>query len=216
MDADDIAVPVRLARQVAFLDTHPDVLLVASFVRLIDLNGDVFANIERPTDPIELYNALAYCNPFAHSATMFRHSPVAAVGGYPSQYMFAQDLALWLKLAELGQLGMIGETLVDVREHRGQTTFSSELALLRHHESIAIWEAAQRLPRLSRRARNLGRMNLARLHCFLAGALLTSGNVLEALLELTHGIRLAPLYCLRRALAGRWRTALPIGRPGDL
>jgi glycosyltransferase involved in cell wall biosynthesis len=215
MDADDIAVPVRLARQVAFLDAHPDALLVASYVRLIDRNGDVFANIERPTDPIELYNALAYCNPFAHSATMFRQSPVAAVGGYPSQYMFAQDLALWLKLAERGQLGMIGEVLVDVREHRGQTTFSSELALLRHRESIAIWQAAQQLPRLSQNARNLGRMNLARLHCFLAGALLTSGNIPEALLELGRGISLAPLYCLRRATAGRWRTALPIARSGD-
>jgi hypothetical protein len=209
MDADDIAMPVRFARQVEFLDSHPDVLLVASYVRLIDCNGNVFADIERPTDPAELYDALAYSNPFAHSATMFRLAPVAALGGYPPAYVFAQDLALWLKLAQLGRLGMVAEALVDMREHRGQTTFSSDLALLRHRESIAIFEAAQRLPGLSRKARRLGRINLARIHCLLAGALLMSGNVSEALLELTRGLRLAPMFCVRRAVAGRWRSALP-------
>lgn len=209
MDADDIAAPARLARQVEFLDAHPDIVLVASHVRLIDRNGDVFAYIARPTDPRELYDALAYCNPFAHSATMFRRTPVAAIGGYPADYLFAQDLALWLKLARPGRLGMIGEALVDMREHRAQTTFSSELALVRHRESIAIFEAAQRLPGLSRKARRLGRMNLARIHCFLAGALLTSGKPTGAAVELMRGIRLAPAFCVRRAVAGRWRTALP-------
>jgi cellulose synthase/poly-beta-1,6-N-acetylglucosamine synthase-like glycosyltransferase len=209
MDADDIAAAVRFARQVEFLDTHPDVVLVASHVRLIDRKSEVFTCIERPTDPAELYDALAYSNPFAHSATMFRRAPVAALGGYPPEYMFAQDLALWLKLAQPGRLGMVDEALVDIREHRAQTTFSSDLALRRHRESIAIFEVAQRLPGLSRKARRLGRINLARIHCLLAGALLTSGNVAQALLELTHGLRLAPMFCFRRALAGRWRTALP-------
>jgi hypothetical protein len=39
-----------------------------------------------------------------------------------------------------------------------------------------------------------------------------SGDGTGAALELAHGIRLAPLFCVRRALAGRWRTALPDGR----
>lgn len=209
MDADDIAAPARLARQTEFLDVHPDVALVASHVRLIDRNGAAFAYISRPTDPRELYDALAYCNPFAHSATMFRRAPVVALGGYPTNYQFAQDLALWLKLAQPGRLGMIGDALVDMREHRGQTTFSPDLALLRHRESIAIFETAQHLPELSDKARRLGRMNLARIHCFLAGALLTSGKLAQGLLELARGIRLAPIFCVRRAMAGRWRTALP-------
>jgi glycosyltransferase involved in cell wall biosynthesis len=209
MDADDIAAADRFVRQIEFLDSHPDVLLVASHVRLIDRYGDAFAYIERPTDPDELYNALAYCNPFAHSSAMFRHAPVAVIGGYPTAYVFAQDLALWVKLAQPGRFGMIGEALVDMREHRGRATFSAPLALLRHRESITIFEAAQRLPGLSENARRLGRINLARIHCLLAGALLTSGNIAGAMVELARGVRLAPLFCLRRAVAGRWRTALP-------
>jgi glycosyltransferase involved in cell wall biosynthesis len=214
MDADDIAVSSRLARQVAFLDVNPDALLVASHVRLIDGNSEVFAYVDRPTDSAALYDAFAYSNPIAHSAAMFRRAPIAEMGGYPSQYVFAQDLALWLKFARPGRIGMIGEALVDVREHRGQATFSPELALLRHREAIAIWEAAQKLPALSRSARRRGRMNLARVHCQLAGALLASGKSTEALGELAHGVYLAPLFCVRRALAGRWRTALP-GHPAD-
>jgi hypothetical protein len=86
------------------------------------------------------------------------------------------------------------------------------MALLRHRESIEIFETALRLPRLSDEARRRGRINLARLHCLLAGALMQSGDGTGAALELAHGIRLAPLFCVRRALAGRWRTALPDGR----
>jgi glycosyltransferase involved in cell wall biosynthesis len=209
MDADDIAAPERFAREVAFLDAHVDVVLVASHARLIDRRGDPFAYIDRPIEPAELYDALAYCNPFAHSSAMFRRDPVVAVGGYPTAYVFAQDLALWLKLAQPGRFGMIGEALVDMREHRGRATFSAGLALLRHRESIAIFEEAQRLPGLSAKARRLGRINLARIHCLLAGALLTSGSVAEATVELMRGVRLAPMFCLRRAVAGRWRTALP-------
>ena len=138
-----------------------------------------------------------------------RRAAVIALGGYPAEFAFAQDLALWLKLAQPGRLGMVGEPLVDMREHRGQTTFSAGLTLRRHRESITIFESAQRLPGLSERAKRLGRMNLARIHCLLAGALLASGNATGALLELARGLRLAPVFCIQRAMAGRWRTALP-------
>src|SRR5687767_5426199 len=39
MDADDVALPDRLARQVAFLDTHPEVGVVGGACELIDTVG---------------------------------------------------------------------------------------------------------------------------------------------------------------------------------
>jgi hypothetical protein len=146
---------------------------------------------------------------------MFRRAPVQAAGGYPTEYVFAQDLALWVRLAQRGRLGMIDDLLGDNREHGRRTTLSPAMALPRHRESIAIFERAQQLPQLSARARRLGRINLARLHCMLAGALLKSGNAMEASVELARGIRLAPLFCFRRAVAGRWRTALQGGGAAD-
>jgi glycosyltransferase involved in cell wall biosynthesis len=208
-DADDVLRPSRLARQVAYLESHPDVLLVATHVRFIDQHDKVIGDFKPGTDPADLYDKLAYSNPFYHSTIMFRRAAIDALGGYDTRFTFAQDLALWLKLARRGRLGMVEEVLVDVREHTGRATYHPAIAQIRHRESITIFETAQLLPGLSRRARRLGRDNLARLHCLLAGALLASGEVAPALLELARGLYLAPLFCLRRALAGRYRTVLP-------
>jgi hypothetical protein len=65
------------------------------------------------------------------------------------------------------------------------------------------------LPGLSSEARRRGRIHLATLHCLLAGALLSSGHLPSAAAELLRGLYLAPIFCTRRALAGRWRVALP-------
>src|SRR5690606_8842866 len=96
-----------------------------------------------------------------------------------------------------------------LREHGGQATQAPALAVTRNREMIAIFENAQRLPGLTAEARRRGRIHLATLHCMLAGALLTARQMPAAATELVHGLYLAPLFCTRRALAGRWRVAFP-------
>jgi len=209
LDADDVAAPTRLARQAEFLDHNSDVLLAGSGVRVIDEGGRVIGRIDPPQASGDLYNALAWSNPFVHSASMFRREPVATLGGYPETYVYAQDLALWIKLAQRGRLGMVAEPLVDLREHSQQATRVPDLAITRNREMIAIFGTAQQLPDLSSDARRRGRLHLATLHCLLAGALLGSGRFCAAIGELLRGLYLAPVFCTRRALAGRWRVALP-------
>jgi GT2 family glycosyltransferase len=209
LDADDVAAPDRLMRQVEFLNDHSDLVLVGSGARAIDEAGQVIGRIDPPKASAELYNALAYSNPIVHSAAMFRREPVVALGGYPEIYVYAQDLALWLKLARCGSIGMVPGLLVDLREHRHQATQSPALAITRHRESLAIFGMAQQLPGLSDEARRRGRIHLATLHCLLAGALLSSRQLPAAVGELMHGLYLAPVFCTKRALAGRWRVAFP-------
>jgi cellulose synthase/poly-beta-1,6-N-acetylglucosamine synthase-like glycosyltransferase len=212
LDADDVAAPARLARQVELLDRDPQILLAGSGARVIDEHGCVTRRIDPPVTSADLYDALAWSNPIIHSSAMFRRDAAAAAGGYPETYVYAQDLALWLKLAERGRLGIVPELLVDLREHGRQATQAPELAVTRNREMIAIFGAAQRLPGLSADARRRGRSHLATLHCLLAGALLSAGRVPSAVAELLHGLYLAPVFCARRALAGRWRVAFPGGR----
>jgi GT2 family glycosyltransferase len=209
LDADDIAAPERLSRQADFLARNPDVLLVGSSARVIDERGQARGAINPPTARADIYNALAYSNPIVHSAAMFRREAAAALGGYPDAYVYAQDMALWLRLAQRGALGMVAEPLVDLREHSRQATQSPKLAITRNREMIALFSEAQKLPGLSRDARQRGRLHLATLHCLLAGALLSSRRWPAAIGELVRGVCLAPVFCVRRALAGRWRVALP-------
>jgi cellulose synthase/poly-beta-1,6-N-acetylglucosamine synthase-like glycosyltransferase len=209
LDADDVAAPARFARQVELLDRDPGIVLAGCAVRVIDEHGRVTGRIDPPATPGGLRDAFAYSNPIVHSSAMFRRETVGAVGGYPEIYVYAQDLALWLKLAERGEIGMVAEPLVDLREHARQATQAPELAITRNREMIAIFGTAQQLPGLSAEARRRGRIHLATLHCLLAGALMTSRRLPAAIAELLHGLYLAPVFCMRRALAGRWRVAFP-------
>jgi hypothetical protein len=131
---------------------------------------------------------------------MFRLEAAAAVGGYPVAYAFAQDAALWLLLARKGKLGMIGEPLVDLREHDTRTSLSPLYRFTRHYEAIAIYRSAQHLPGLTPEARRLGRITLATLHYVLACELLRAGRYPAALLELISSFFAAPLYVLQRVL----------------
>jgi len=213
-DADDISAPERFARQVALLDAQPDTVLVGTHVRMIDERGAAFAMFAPPVDPGALYETLPSANPFAHSSCMFRRETALAAGGYPSQYAFAQDLALWLLLARKGRLAMIDQPLLNLREHRGQTTQAPTYRILRHQESIVIFEAAQRLPGLSLEARRKGRAHLARLHGMLARDLLLSGHAFSATAALVRGLLLSPLPFVRYLCGVRHRPSVAAGHAG--
>lgn len=199
LDADDIAMPDRIARQFEFLDAHPRAVLVGAQARQIDFQGVVVGLYTPPSDPAAIYDALAYTNPFVHSACMFRRDVVRAVGGYPADYALFQDLALWIILARHGEFGMIAAPLVDLRVHAAQTTVAPIYGFRRHREAISLYRLAQRLPGLSARARRLGSANLATLHFVFARDLWRAGRFLVAVWQLLRMVAADPVYCSRRA-----------------
>ena len=82
LDADDLALPDRLARQGAFLAAHPEVGLLGGGVRELDADGREVAVRVPPTQDDALRAALIRRNPFAHSAVIVRRALVERVGGY--------------------------------------------------------------------------------------------------------------------------------------
>jgi hypothetical protein len=118
MDADDMARPDRLARQVAFLNAHPEVVAVGSWVRRIDADGDVIAVGRWPESHHEIErDLLRGRGGLPHPTSMIRRRALLAVGGYCERFPYAQDKDLWLRLAEQGRLANVPEPLLDYREH---------------------------------------------------------------------------------------------------
>jgi len=122
MDADDIAHPDRIARQVDFLDIHRDVGVVGSQILLIDACGASLGIRRYPVGDDDLRRAMSRYSPFAHPATMYRRSLVADLGGYHSQWAPAEDLDLWIRLSRLGQLANHPDTLLSYRLHGSSVT----------------------------------------------------------------------------------------------
>lgn len=98
MDADDVSHPERLARQVAFMNAHPEVTVLGTSSRLIDEQGQVVGHINAPTADRDIRRTMRYRNPMCHPSVMLRRDPVQAVGGYLGGKN-AEDYDLWVRLA---------------------------------------------------------------------------------------------------------------------
>lgn len=98
MDADDISLPERMGKQVAYLQAHPEIDVVGGAIEEIDENSKSRGKtIIYPETPDECYKFFAKRNPHAHPAVMFRKSFFDKAGcKYRPEYRQNQDTMLWL------------------------------------------------------------------------------------------------------------------------
>lgn len=128
MDADDLALPGRFEKQVAFLREHPDHVLVGSQVMLIDSDD---ADLCPKQDTEYSHEAIDKAHlagrwPLVHPTVMMRREAVERVGGYRNKYQWLEDLDLFLRLAEVGKLASLPEVLLRYRLHTGSVCHTRE------------------------------------------------------------------------------------------
>ena len=137
MDADDISLPERFARQLSFLETYPEIAVCGSWVKKI---GKSRGNVWRlPTNPDEIRCTLLFNNPIAHPAAMIRRDALAEVGYYDETYLYTGDYACWTKIAEKRAIANIPEVLLHYRVHPAQmgTSYSDDLRASEHKRGQA-------------------------------------------------------------------------------
>lgn len=120
MDADDISLPERLERQVQYLRGHPECVLVGSAALVIDPEGDPLSvwfteTTHEVLDARNLDLSLLESS-LCHPAVMMRRRIVLDAGKYDMGCL-AEDLDLWLRLAERGRLANLPEPLLKYRFH---------------------------------------------------------------------------------------------------
>jgi glycosyltransferase involved in cell wall biosynthesis len=120
MDADDVALPDRFARQVEFMAANPQVVCLGGGQILMDERGRPIAPIEPPVDDRAIQeSALRGHGSICHPTAMIRASALQALGGYRPAFYPAEDLDLWLRLGELGELANLAEPVIFYRVHSG-------------------------------------------------------------------------------------------------
>jgi glycosyltransferase involved in cell wall biosynthesis len=128
MDADDIADPKRLERQLTYFQSHPNCVLLGGQGIYIDSDGDSVGRWIVPLSHEEIDNkhigGSAGC--IIHPAATFLSSAFERVGLFDPAYPTAQDLDLWLKLAEVGRVANLPEVMVYYRLHLQNMSFRQE------------------------------------------------------------------------------------------
>ena len=133
LDADDLALPERLAAQAAFLEAHPRTAVAGGQLEIIDGEGAPIGSRRYPLAHEDIVRAMRLYNPIAQSSVMLRREAVLAAGGYCfSDDNTGEDYELWSRLARSGhRFENLDRALVSYRVHAEATKAASLRAHLR-------------------------------------------------------------------------------------
>ncbi len=127
MDSDDISRADRFEKQLAFMESHPDVIVCGSQVtrRLEDLRpGESAAPAgpgrEKEPEDMESYRVrMLFSNPGpAHPTAFFRREALLRYQlRYDESLRYAQDYDLWMRISRIGRICILPEALLFFRSH---------------------------------------------------------------------------------------------------
>jgi glycosyltransferase involved in cell wall biosynthesis len=177
-DCGDVSRPERFERLLPVLETC---VLAASEVAYIAPEGEAMYTTSHASKNIRdglLHSGIDTIESLPHhGSAIFRADAYTRAGGYRAQFYFAQDLDLWIRMAALGDVCILGEVLYEARTsvgaissvHRREQIASAELAIaLRDGGDTSLLEQAATI-RPKKRAQS--RLTEARAFYFIAACL---------------------------------------------
>ena len=143
-DADDLSLPGRFERQVAFLDDRPHVAAVGTGTDVIDRSGRVVGALcVARSAPAVKRGLLALRGTPVHGSMMMRRSALEATGGYREGFPVGQDYDLWLRLSSRFEIDNLSDVLYQWRLDR-DGVYATRRATQLKYAGIALAFARER------------------------------------------------------------------------
>lgn len=117
MDADDISLQRRFDKQVRFLDNHPEIGVVGTWVAYVEKGGGILGEWRTPISPTIAEWHLFFEPCVAHPSVMMRRDILKKIKGYNPRILQAQDYDLWVRIASKMRLTNLSEVLLLRRVH---------------------------------------------------------------------------------------------------
>ena len=111
-DADDMSMPDRLEKQVAFLKLNPGSAVIGACAVCINEQGKVVTTSENNKYGSVIKVDVSKQNPIPHSSAMFRKDVFNLCKGYDESFKVAQDFDLWNRMAKWGDIALMSTVLV--------------------------------------------------------------------------------------------------------
>jgi len=147
IDQDDISDSYRLELQEKFLSKNSDIALLGSFCKIIDSKNKFIGEWKTSLDHSSIINSIYKKNPFAHSSVIFDREKIISLGCYPEDYLYAQDLALWLKIMLKFKVANLNNFLTNIRVHNQQFTSDNKFAEIKMTEELKLAKRCLYIPK---------------------------------------------------------------------
>ncbi len=196
LDADDTWEPSKSRKQVAYLDQHPDCGLAFCDVFRMDEAGRRIAPIlgaraaEVPTG--RCLERLFLGNFVLVPGVMVRRSVLDRVGRFDEKLRSVEDYDMWLRIAEVAEIGIVPEPLASWRERPGQMSRNRDRML--EQEVVVLGAALERRPDLRRLLGYRVRRRFARLYDESGWRDLDEGSLRPALAKFLRALAHDPAW----------------------
>lgn len=119
MDADDIALPERLEKEIAFLNKHEDIVAVGGLYQLMDETGKLLENkLELTEFDEEIRAKMLFANVMANGTVLFRKKNIDQANiRYREQLHASEDYLFWCEVLGIGKMYNIGKVFQYYRIH---------------------------------------------------------------------------------------------------
>lgn len=129
LDADDIALPDRLEKQVAAIEANPEVVVWSAYAYRINSSGDVYSTAHTGPLTVDEFERARSRGEFVmllNNAMIYRTDVARKAGGYDPHFVVASDMELLDRMAAYGPTLALPEYLVYYRMHMGSTTVTRQ------------------------------------------------------------------------------------------
>lgn len=140
--SDDFWHPEKIAKQVAYLETHPEVALVHSNSFVVDGESKVYSelNFSGKKNSGRLFEAILTGKGGINTPShLYRTSVYAKIGKYDPQFRF-EDTDFWLRLSKVYNVGFIDEKLSYYRIHTSNLSTDDNLLKFYNDEIVKIYK----------------------------------------------------------------------------
>lgn len=137
MDSDDICLPDRFEKQLAFMEAHPDCDIVGGQItEFIDTPSNIVGKREVPCSNEEIYYYMRSRCALNHPTVMFKKKSVLDAGNY-QDWFWNEDYFMWIRMMENGCVfANLPDVLVNMRSgldqygrRGGKKYFKSEIGI---------------------------------------------------------------------------------------
>lgn len=188
----DISLPGRLSQQRDLLRANRDAVMVSCGSRIVGPQGEMLYEVTQTSRELmaglDTLTLKGIRGPSHHGSVLFRKDVYERLGGYRAAFKVAQDLDLWLRMAEVGQCLATPEIAYVATLNHGSISATRRREQLQTTRRILAATAARRAGlteviepepeigsggALLRRLRVVRLLDEARLHCFMGSCLRT-------------------------------------------
>lgn len=136
LDADDIALPERLGKQVLFFEENQRYGLIGTSFISIDDEGNPIAIRQEFTDDLEVRWKMLFKSPLTHATVMFRKS-ILDQHNLTYDQLHAEDYHLWNNFMKFTEGCILKEPLIHYRVHNQSWTHTKKSQQVQARQTLS-------------------------------------------------------------------------------